>query len=205
MKIHFLPFFVLLFLSQNLQVNAYEQPKRYILTGGPCAGKSSTLLELESMGEKIVHEAATDVCLRLIAKGISEPYKKPGFNEEILRLQKHRQLCTDQTSKRVIFDRSPIDVGVYYDLFGMKRSPEQEKAVQEIHTNHIYEKTIFLLEQLNSFENSTVRPETPEVALAIEKMIEQEYLKQGFRVIHIPMGTVEERAQKILSEINKKS
>jgi predicted ATPase len=183
-----------------------EVSQKYILTGGPCAGKSSTLLELESLGEEIVHEAATDVCLRLIAKGINEPYKKLGFNEEILKLQQHRQRCASRNqSKRVIFDRSPVDVGVYYDRFNLSRTPELELALKEIHQNNFYEKTVFLLEQLNKFEATDVRSETAEEALEIERMLENEYIRHGFNVVRIPQNTVEKRAEQILNYINGKS
>jgi len=60
---------------------------RYILTGAPSAGKTAVLRRLKLEGFGVVEEAATDVIRLRQAEGTAEPWKEPGFVEDIARLQ----------------------------------------------------------------------------------------------------------------------
>jgi predicted ATPase len=63
----------------------------YILTGAPGSGETTVLRLLETLGYAVVEEAATDVIALRQAQGCEEPWREPGFIEEIVALQQRRQ------------------------------------------------------------------------------------------------------------------
>ena len=83
--------------------------QRYILTGAPGAGKTVLLRRLELAGFPVVEEAATDLIALVTAKGVERHWEAPAFIDDIVALQRARQLRADAwTDDVVFFDRSPI-------------------------------------------------------------------------------------------------
>ena len=66
--------------------------KRYILTGTPGSGKTTILRALATRGHAVVEEAATDVIAAAHAAGDPAPERWPEFVDQIVALQKRRQL-----------------------------------------------------------------------------------------------------------------
>ena len=66
--------------------------KRFIFSGTPCSGKTSCLKELEKLGHAVIYEAATDVISIEQAKGIEKPWEEHNFVNQIVRMQKERQM-----------------------------------------------------------------------------------------------------------------
>src|SRR4051812_20103832 len=84
--------------------------RNYILTGTPGSGKTTLLRHLERLGYGAVAEAATDLIALKQSEGVQEPWRLPSFVDDIVSLQKQRQLHA--VSMRVdvqFFDRSPFD------------------------------------------------------------------------------------------------
>ncbi|MGA9721125.1 MAG: AAA family ATPase, partial [Candidatus Binatus sp.] len=83
--------------------------KRYILTGTPGCGKTSIIRSLELAGYPVVEEAATDLIALRQAQGVAEPWRRASFIDDIVNLQKRRQiLVADLSSEVQFFDRSPL-------------------------------------------------------------------------------------------------
>jgi hypothetical protein len=70
-----------------------EMLRRFVLTGAPGAGKTALAVALRDRGYVIVAEAATDVIADEHAHGIAEPWRNGGFLDDIVRLQRQRQLA----------------------------------------------------------------------------------------------------------------
>src|SRR3954451_8707276 len=86
-----------------------EQPRRYVLTGAPGAGKTSILHGLQARGYAVVEEAATDLIAGEHQRGIDEPWRRDDFIAKIVRLQRERQLRPVGTDVGIqIYDRSPV-------------------------------------------------------------------------------------------------
>lgn len=83
--------------------------KRYILTGTPGSGKTTIIRGLELMSYPIVEEAATAFIALEQVKGNLEPWTQPSFIDNIVEMQKQKQLETTNISSEIqFFDRSPI-------------------------------------------------------------------------------------------------
>ncbi|WUA93703.1 AAA family ATPase [Streptomyces pseudovenezuelae] len=66
--------------------------RRYVLTGTPGAGKTSILRWVADHGYEVVEEAATAVIARAQAQSEGEPWTRASFIDEVVELQKQRQL-----------------------------------------------------------------------------------------------------------------
>ncbi|MFD6875639.1 MULTISPECIES: AAA family ATPase [unclassified Streptomyces] len=80
--------------------------RRYVLTGTPGAGKTSILRCLDKLGHGIVEEAATAVIAQAQALGEDQPWTRASFIDEIVALQRQRQLKA--TGSVQVFDRPPV-------------------------------------------------------------------------------------------------
>jgi len=82
--------------------------KNYILTGAPGSGKTTVLRGLEAKGHYVI-EAATDVIALEQFMGIEKPWEEIKFIDDIITLQKQRQVFADRVKSEVnFFDRSQI-------------------------------------------------------------------------------------------------
>lgn len=170
--------------------------KKYILTGGPGTGKSAIILALERQGEYIIKEAAEDHIKLRQAQGQPQPWTEPDFQDQILDLQIQREERIPKEAQRVFIDRGAPD-GLAYAQPGTEI---YKRLLQEAQTRR-YEK-VFLIETLGATEKTEVRRENHEEAIKLGLKLEQIYKSLGYEVIRIPVGTVEERLEKILQEAN---
>src|SRR5580700_10962753 len=98
--------------------------QRYILTGAPGAGKTVLLRRLERDGFAVVEEAATDHIALATAEGVHRHWEAPSFIDDIVALQRARQLRADAwPDDVVVFDRSPICTWALSKFLGREPSP----------------------------------------------------------------------------------
>ena len=176
--------------------------ERYIITGGPGVGKTTILNSLKKFGYGVVAEAATDLINEGLAKQVPAPWNVPGFSVKIALLQEERQKASHELDAEVIFfDRSPIDVFAYDFLLRGSSAPSTTRIVQDLLDNHFYNRTVFFIESLGYCEETTVRKDSLEKSLKIERALEKTYRALGFKLVRIPAAPIEERVQKILKAL----
>jgi len=175
-------------------------PKKYVLTGGPGTGKSALLLELERRGEYVVREAAIDVIFLSQAKGIMEPWRDiDAFQDEIVRLQLHRERNLPSDLGRVFLDRGIPDGLAYFKL---KNVPPTTFVFGRSGVLD-YESSAFFLEPLGIYNQTKTRRESQSEAEELGNLLIKVYEHIGFDIVKIPPLSVEERANLILSRINQ--
>ena len=168
--------------------------KKYILTGGPGSGKSSTLLELEQRGEYIIREAAEDVIKLERKKGIERPWEMPDFQRKVLNLQIQRESTIPQSIERIFIDRGIPD--------GLAYTKPETPLYREIkRASPIYE-GVFIIQNIGKVENNGIRHENQDDALELEYKLKEVYLAQGYKIPTIPPMPVSERADLILNIID---
>ncbi len=177
-------------------------PRLFVITGGPCAGKTTLVNELERRGYKVLHEtAATIVIPQLLAEGKDPDVDFEEMEGRILveQLAREESLKGLPDDEIVFLDRCLVgSPTAYYKLRGL---PVPE-ALTEALKGRRYEK-VFLLELL-PFVGTEIRYEksTDEV-MKVHELIRQVHEEHGSDIVEVPAVGVEERLKIILGEIER--
>ncbi len=173
--------------------------KRYILTGAPGSGKTLIIRALEIKGYAVVNEAATDVIALSQALGNLAPWENPRFIDEIVNLQKQREIQMANVHATLQFyDRSPFCT--YALAVYMKYSPSDVllKEIERLQSGQVYQKKVFFIDNLGFVTHTEARKISFEDSLAFEKIHAETYAKFDFECIKIPAGSLPERTEAIL-------
>lgn len=178
--------------------------KRYILTGTPGSGKTTLIRYLESLGHKVVEEAATDVIRLMQTDDDPSPWVRPDFIEKIaqLQIQRREKLTKYLSTGAQFFDRSPLCTLALAKYLNHPLPPVLSHEIELIQRKNIYQRQVFFIENLGHCQPTEARTISFEEALRFEKIHEAVYLEYGFELIRISNCSVSERAELILSAIN---
>lgn len=168
----------------------------YVLTGGPCSGKTTVLKELKKMGYIVYLEAARTFIDQEIKKGkILKEIRKDEreFQKKILKIKIKIEKIAPK-AKMIFFDRAIPDSIAYHQTCGLN-----PKDVLKFCKRKIYRK-IFFLEQL-PFKNDYARIEDSKTIKKLNSLLKKSYENLGYKVIKIPIASIQERIKKILAEI----
>ena len=176
------------------------ETKRYILTGAPGAGKTTLIRQLETLGYFVVEEAATAVIALGQAQGVPEPWNNPGFIDQIMALQKQRQIQTASLPLEwQFFDRSPLDTYALSVYSSLPVSAALSDEIERIEKERIYQKIVFFIANLGFCEPTAARKISFEDSLRFEAIHEEVYKSRNYDCIKIAAKTVQERVEDILS------
>lgn len=173
-----------------------QAPPHYVLTGGPCAGKTTTIDELARRGYPILAEPARLIIDEKLAAGqtITEIVTDPDWLPSVVR-RAYAQESSVPNDELFFFDRAIPDSLAYYTLAQRPLEDFFLRAMKEIR----YRKIFFL--DLVDFTNDEGRPETPEQAAALHKLIREGYESQGYELVSVPVMPVQERVEFILARL----
>ena len=169
----------------------------YVLTGGPGAGKSTSISDLEKRGYVVAPEMARRLFQEKMDRGEDLSDIK-NHMEEFQHMILKRQLAMEAelpTDKTVFFDRGLGDQIAYYRFFNLKEDDELKAALGKA----AYAK-VFLMDIVNA-ESDGVREESATEAAMLEEYIRQGYERQGFEIVRVPVMPVSERTDFILSRL----
>lgn len=177
--------------------------KRYILTGAPGSGKTSIINALRIKGINIVSEAATDIINYKQTQGTIEPWKNPNFIDDIIKLQKQRQIALlSNTIDTQFYDRSPICTYALALYLRLDISDNLANEISRINKYNIYQREVFFIDNLGFIKNTNARKINFQDSLKFEQIHIEAYSKFDYKCIHIPALPIEERAKLILNHIN---
>ncbi len=163
--------------------------KKYVITGGPCSGKTTTIDFLRKQDFFVFEEAARKI-LKIKFKGKhSKEINRNIFQKEIFKLQE-KQFNKSRDKKIVFFDRGFGDTLAYY-LFSELEIPFD---LLELAKNKRYNK-IFFLEPLNFYEKDNIRQERKAEQKKINRLIIGVYFKLGYEIIKVPFMNVKKRVE----------
>jgi predicted ATPase len=176
--------------------------KSYILTGTAGAGKTSLIRYLETRGHFVVEEAATDIISLEQALGVAEPWTKPAFIDQIVTLQKQRQIHAGAVHAELkFFDRSPLDAYALSVYLKFPPSPLLLEEIERMESEQIYQKKVFFIQNLGFCQPTEARKISFEESLRFEKIHEEVYLKWNYECVAIAPKSILERVQEILEQV----
>lgn len=167
-----------------------------VLTGPPCAGKSTLIKELSALGYRTVPETARMVAenVKISQGGIdmknegTKPYLQNKITQRRLATESANGIDTDET---VVLDRSLIDNIAYRKYFGVK-TPQYLHDLAEGR----YDTVVFL--RGLPLEKDGIRSESEEEQKAIGKKIRLTYEKYEPEINFIPVNGIDTRLDDIL-------
>jgi len=169
----------------------------YVLTGGPGAGKSTSIADLEKRGHTVAPEMARRLFEEKMARGEDLADIKnhmEEFQHTILERQLKMEADLPQ-DKPVFLDRGLGDQVAYYRFFNLKEDAELRAALDKAKY-----KKVFLLALVNA-ESDGVREESIAEAAILEEYIRQGYEREGFEIVKVPVLPVAERTDFILANL----
>lgn len=176
--------------------------RRYVLTGTPGAGKTSILRCLAELGYAVVEEAATAVIAQAQTEGEGEPWTRTSFIDDVVDLQRRRQLETSAATSVQVFDRSPICTYALARYQGLPASRALITEIERITAEEVYERQVFFIRNLGFCEPTSARRISFKESLVFEELHEQSYREFGYELIDIPADCLNRRVATISSSIS---
>lgn len=176
--------------------------QRFIITGGPCSGKTSLIEQLAIKGHSTFSEAARKVIQQELRKNSDAlPWENNiAFSELVIHQQKkdHQNAEVDLN----FYDRGIPDV-LGYLLYYKQRNliPLFMEKTQQFN----YEKKVFILPPWEKiYAKDLERKEPFEEAQKIHKALSLTYTKLNYNLIEVPCASYQERINFILSHVTGK-
>lgn len=174
---------------------------KFILTGGPCCGKTSVIKELQKRGYQTCPEAYGELYKEFNTNNKLEDFLRHDINQRWLLLKRHEEQESKlDHSKPAFLDRSIPDVIFYGEHLKLNMS---EDLIQKFESCKKDYSTIFFFEPLpkDLYYKTEVRYETWEEAMNIHQTLLEGYKKNGFNVIAVPFDSIENRTDFILNTL----
>jgi predicted ATPase len=168
----------------------------FVITGGPCSGKTTLLNELALRGFRVVPESAAEVIREMQAEGKTPKDEFDELQRRIYERQFAKEKSISAVPETVFLDRALIDEHAYDAACNRQTSVELLTAMRELR----YEK-IFLLALL-PYQEDGIRYEDELFAHALQAQLRRAYSAFGHQVIDVPVLSVEERLAFILEHLD---
>lgn len=169
----------------------------YVITGGPCTGKTTVVELLAKQGYVTIAEQARHYIdtQRIDGRTVEEIKRnKELFQLDILNLQIKEESTLD-VNKIAFLDRALPDAMAYYEFLGLK----YDDRLVAMCKRFCYQK-IFILDRLPLI-NDYARLEDEEEQIRIHNLIIEVYGRFSCPVIHVPVFSPEDRVKFIIQNL----
>ncbi|MBI2124905.1 ATP-binding protein [Candidatus Pacearchaeota archaeon] len=174
--------------------------EKYVLTGGPNSGKTTTLNALKKEGFNTFDEAARIILEDEMKKGkevITYKGNVDARQKKILQQQLKNEERAESLKGAVFFDRGIPDGIIYYRL---SKTKIPRSILSEAKKDKRSYKKVFIFDML-PYKTDDVRKEPEEIAMKIHEMVCEVYSELGYEIIKVPVMPVEDRVSFIKQKI----
>lgn len=173
---------------------------KIVITGGPGTGKSTVIDALIKRNYTCMPEISRQVTLNAKKVGVDQLFlTKPLLFSELLlegRISQYIE-AEQKNSQLVFFDRGIPDVHAYMNYI----SVDYPKTYIQKSNIYRYEFVFLMPPWQEIYISDNERYENFEQALAIHNHLERTYKNLNYPIIEVPIGSVDERIEFILSTI----
>jgi len=178
-----------------------SSPAFFVLSGGPCSGKTTLLAELAARGHPVVTEAATELIADPLTRDLrADPLD---FQRRVLERQlenEARALDAHDGERLVFLDRGVGDGFAYLAHHGLAPFPEILAAWERVVGRY---RAILFFAQRPDYHAATHRAENAADARAVHVRLLTEYRTRHARVIEVPWIPVDERVDRVIREAER--
>lgn len=179
-----------------------KKNKFYIITGGPGAGKTILLDQLQKRGYDCVPEVARNIIKKQVETGGSAlPWADTRlYSDMMLQASIDDYVNLQGYNKVLFFDRGIPDTYAYEILMNFDISPKLRDAV----ATYRYNPTVFILPPWKEiYEIDNERKQDFEEAVRTYEVMQDVYQSLGYELIEVPMVSPESRADFVVKSLNK--
>jgi len=181
--------------SFKLFENKIDINKRIVLTGSPGTGKSSIVDKLEELGYNVIQESARYL-IEYYQK--YEPEHLPWNDRDYFqKAVENKSIDNFNRNKSGFFDRSIVDE-IGFRTFYKSTIP---KDLTNRCLEYRYNKVFIFRPWEKIFKNDSVRTETFQQTIDLDKCIIDGYKDFGYNPIDVIKGSIEDRVKFILENI----
>jgi len=178
-----------------------ERPNFYILSGGPGAGKTTTLEALKARGFRGVDEAARQILKE--QKAIGGDATHDGDQVKYRDLMLERSIAAfnavEERDAPVFFDRGVPELLGYAVPSGAATPAHVAEAI----ARYRYSRTVFLFPAWEAiYRHDEERKHTFQHAVEVSELTVTVYRRCGYEVTEVPRLSVAERVDFILARID---
>lgn len=169
--------------------------QRFILTGGPGAGKTSVLRILEGKGFLCMPDVARKVIQQRLAQGLSPRPSPEEFAAQILAADGAQYDACPNVGGPIFFDRGiPDALGMLFDCHEIT----VQAAKQQLHQRPYNMRAFYFPAWEAIFTTDAERDQSFEESIAISERVRSWYGALGYELLAVPIASPEARADFIL-------
>jgi predicted ATPase len=171
-----------------------------VITGGPGTGKTTIINKLLEKGFYCFPEISREITLRARENGIEQLFLENPilFSEQLLKGRiKQFEEAKNHHANIVFLDRGIPDVLAYMHYIGDSYTPNFKQACSEKR----YTKILLLPPWEAIYTSDEERYENFEQAKLIYKHLKETYQFFDYSILEVPIGTVDDRVEFIISTL----
>jgi len=171
----------------------------FVLTGGPGAGKTTVLAQLEKMGYACMPEVARQIIREQVAAGgDGVPWQNMPLYTRLMQTQTIAAFDAAPPAGTCFYDRGIPDVICHAQLNQLPVDASLHAAAGRLR----YNRQVFLFPPWEEiYHTDTERKQTFAEAVRTCEVLQQVYQAYDYELVEVPKGTVMERAAFILARI----
>ena len=171
---------------------------RFVMTGGPGAGKTTILQALAARGYRYTAESARAIIRERLARGLRPRPPLAQFGYEILQRDIARYRAMRATDHPVLFDRGIVDaLGILDEQQAMSLG-----EIQAYVRSFPYNKVVLLMPPWEAiYRTDAERDQTFAESVRVCESLRMWYARWGYEPIEVPRTAIDQRVTFVLQTI----